>query len=121
MLVQTGIDAVELSRMEKSMQSAHFVKRILGKQEYTYYREKGFPVESIAAAWAAKEAFSKCLGTGFRGFSLSDVQVLHTPLGKPYLFLSEELQAQTEGWSLDVSLTHTKELAMAVVVAIKED
>ncbi len=120
MLVHTGIDAVELARIQKSMESPSFAKYILGEQEYAYYEEKSFPVESVAAAWAAKEAFAKCLGTGFRGFAMRDVEVLHDEMDKPYLSLSEDLQKKVGNWSMDVSLTHTDDMAMAVVVAIEE-
>ena len=53
MLVHTGLDAVELARIQKSMESPSFAKYILGEQEYAYYKEKGFPVESVASTTTA--------------------------------------------------------------------
>ena len=71
------------------------------------------------AAFCAKEAFSKSLGTGISGFSLKEVSLLHNERGKPYLSFSgnaEKIVHKT-GCSFDVSITHTESLATAVVIS----
>lgn len=78
---------------------------------------------TIAANFAAKEAFSKALGTGVRGFSLAEVSVLRDHLGAPYFAFSGEAEKQVRerGLQFSVSLTHTDELAAAFVVAWQQE
>lgn len=123
MEIKTGIDAEEIDRIRHLMEGDRFLRKILGDQEYAYYESKGFPPQSVTGAWCAKEAFSKALGTGFRDFALNEVQILHDELGKPYFRFSEKIQQKLdeEQWKLDLSITHTNTLAMAVVVALKEE
>ena len=117
-----GLDMVEISRMAGCLEHAHFVERVFGEREREEWMLRRFAPQSAAAAFAAKEAFSKALGTGIRGFSLTEVQLLHDELGAPYLSLSgrAERLAQEKGLTFAVSLTHTNEMAAAVVVAQEE-
>lgn len=124
MRVKTGIDTVEIERINKSLETPGFAKRILSGEEYEYYSGKGMRAESIAGAWCAKEAFSKVLGRGFSGFSMNEVQVLHDELGKPYYSLSGDAKAFAEEQkivSIDLSITHDRTRATAVAVALTED
>ena len=120
--MRIGLDMVEISRMADCMDHAHFVERVFGEQERQELMLRRFAPQSAAAAFAAKEAFAKAMGTGLRGFSLSEVQLLHDELGAPYLSLSgrAERMARERGLTFAVSLTHTKELAAAVVIAQEE-
>ena len=79
--------------------------------------------ETIAASYAAKEAFGKALGTGVRGFAFKEVAVLRDPLGAPYFALSGNAARIAEERELrfSLSLTHTEELAAAFVIAWKEE
>ena len=78
--------------------------------------------EHLAGAFAAKEAFAKALGTGIRGFSLCEVEVLHDTLGAPYFALSGKAAALAEARALEftLSITHTGTLAAAMVTAIEK-
>ena len=80
--------------------------------------------ESYAGAFCAKEAFAKALGTGVRGFSLCEVQILHDEYGAPNFSLSGNAQkiATEKGLEFSLSITHTDTIAMASVIAYsKED
>lgn len=124
MKVKVGIDLVEIDRMETAIHSSErFLQRVLGPREREYYESHGMKTESLAAAFAAKEAFSKALGTGVRDFSLNEVEVLHDDLGCPHYGFSGRAEALVEeqGLSFELSLTHTKTTAAAVAVAVKED
>jgi holo-[acyl-carrier protein] synthase len=114
---------VEISRIKKSMQNKRFLKYILGAEEYAQLEKNNFPAQSIAANFCAKEAFSKALGTGVRGFKIKNVQVLRDCIGKPYIFLTEDALKIAEGNNLEfsVSLTHTKIYACAVVVCFNKE
>lgn len=114
-----GTDMVEIKRLEKSSKIGNFMKRVFSEKEIAFFSKKSNPYPSMAGNWAAKEAFSKALGTGIRGFELNEVSVLRDELGAPYIELDgDALQiAESRGLEFSVSITHTKELAQAVVLA----
>ena len=117
-MLLVGIDLVEINRIEKSVKNPRFCSRVLGVTEYSQLQLRGFPVQSIAASFSAKEAFSKALGTGLRGFSMNEVELLRDISGKPTLKLSgRALQiARACNLQFSVSVTHTKAYAAAVVI-----
>ena len=99
-----GLDLVEIGRVQKAMKRSRFCRKIL----------------SVAASFSAKEAFSKAIGTGVRGFSLADVELLRQENGKPYLRLQEraKMTAGKAGFTVfSVSVTHTREYAAVAVLA----
>ncbi len=122
MLVTTGVDMVEISRIKNSMTKKGFIDRVLGPTEKIGLGRRGMPVQSVAAAFCAKEAFGKALGCGISGFGMREVEVLHDDNGKPYFKLSGRAKqlADIRKLSFDISLTHTKIYAVAVVVAYKQ-
>lgn len=117
-MLSSGIDLVEIRRIKKAMENPRFCSRVLGKTEYTQLELRGFPVQSVAASFCAKEAFSKAIGTGIVGFSLREVELLREKNGRPYLYLSGQAFkiAQKMRLRFTVSVTHTKEYAAAVVI-----
>jgi holo-[acyl-carrier protein] synthase len=115
-----GIDMLEISRIRKSALKPRFLSRVFGRQELALYRERGSPASFLAANFCAKEAFSKALGTGIRGFELKDVQLLRDELGKPYLALSGKAKELAKGLDFEASVSHTKEHAVAVVISNKK-
>lgn len=118
-----GIDLVEIDRIEKSIQSQHFIKRVFSEEEIAYANQKYRPVESFAAFFAAKEAFGKALGIGISGLPLKEVSIIHTKEGKPLLELKGKVLdfAKERNLSFDISLTHTHNYANAVVIAFKKE
>lgn len=108
-MIKTGVDAVEIQRFAEMKNLDAFVKRVFTKEERAYFDRKKNSCESIAGHYAAKEAFSKYMGTGMRGFAWRDIEVTHDALGKPYLkFLGHRA-------AVDLSMTHSKTVAVAVV------
>lgn len=122
MIIQTGVDIINLSRIEKSLENSNFLERILGESELELMENKN-TVSFVAGNFAAKEAFSKSLGTGVRNFSLNEVEVLRDNLGKPYFkFSGSALDiVNRSGLSFDVSISNESEYAVAFVVAWKND
>ncbi|MCX8061376.1 MAG: holo-ACP synthase [Anaerolineales bacterium] len=119
MVIRTGIDAVEIQRIEDVIQryGERFLQRVFTLQEIRLYCSRP---PSLAARFAAKEAVSKALGCGIGAVSWLDIEVTHDAAHQPCLVLHGKAlqEAQTlgiQGWS--VSLTHTQELAIAMVVA----
>lgn len=120
MQIRTGIDLVEVGRVKKACENRRFIDRVYSAAEQELFCSDRLRYESLAGNWAAKEAFSKALGTGVRDFALTEVEVLRDELGAPYLRLSGRAAQQAEGLSFSVSITHTGELAEAICLAYKE-
>ena len=120
MRLSAGLDLIELSRIGRSLKNPRFLLRCFSLAERELFAARGNSVQTIAAGFAAKEAFSKVLGTGIRGFSLQEVSLLRDDQGAPYLMLEGRAKALAQERGLthfSVSVTHTKEYAAAVVVA----
>ena len=115
MIYGVGVDMVAIARIERSIARPGFM-------EYTYTEEErtrfaGQP-RRLAGNFAAKEALSKALGTGVRGFSLRDMAVLRDELGAPYFVFSGALAdiLNEKGLTAHVGLTNTEDTATAFVV-----
>lgn len=120
--MNVGIDLVEIERIRKSSQKGRFMERVFSEKESALFLTKKNPFESMAGNWAAKEAFSKAVKTGVRDFSLNEISVLRDELGAPYIELSGKAKelAESMGLDFDVSISHTKDYATAVVIAFKK-
>jgi len=129
MNISSGIDLIEIERIESALDrhGERFLKKIFSETELERlmkYKERHINpriiTAEVAARFAAKEACSKALGTGIGPVSWKEMEVLNEPSGKPVLRLSGKA-AQIAGFlgysSWSVSLTHTKGMAAAVVVA----
>ncbi len=119
MILKTGIDIIEVHRIQAALDrhGERFLKRIFTDLEVFECRGRA---EALAVRFAAKEAASKALGTGIGPISWRDVETLHKWSGEPYLVLhgSAEQIAHKIGltdWA--VSLSHSRDNAIAVVVA----
>lgn len=121
MLVGTGIDLVEVERIAHSIEryGERFLERIFTAEEIAYCRARAAAVESFAARFAAKEAGAKALGTGIQhGVSWKELEVRRVPGERPTLHLSgraRTIAGQLGVQRVSLSLTHTRELAMATV------
>ncbi len=118
-MLYTGIDLLEIERIAESIKNPRFTARVFSAIEREYFAGQKTPVPSMAASFAAKEAFSKALGTGVRGFKLNEVSVAHDALGAPYFVFSGSAKKIVEerGLTFSLSLTHTDTIAAAFVVA----
>jgi holo-[acyl-carrier protein] synthase len=123
MIVGTGTDLIEIERVADSIArfGDRFLARIYSPAEIRYcQRKKHTAAESFAARFAAKEAGAKALGTGIaKGVAWTEIEVAHLPGGRPTLLLhgrAAERAAAMGVTAVHVSLSHSKELAIAVVV-----
>ena len=127
MIVGMGTDLAEIGRVKRSIDrfGDRFLERVYTPGEIAYcMTKKGF-AESFAARFAAKEAAAKALGTGISyGVSWKEFEVTRAKSGKPSLVLhgrAAELAAKMGVVNISLSLTHTPDLAMAVVVMEGKD
>ena len=92
-IIGTGIDIVENSRIKKSILSNSFLNRIFTNEEILISKNMRNKSSYFAKRFAAKEAFVKSLGTGFRnGFDFQDISVINDKLGKPSFFISKKIK-----------------------------
>ena len=113
-----GIDLIEIERLERAIERRpRLAARVFAPGELEYARGKARPARHLAARFAAKEAALKALGLG--GLRLHEVEVEGGGDGPPRLRLHGEAAAvaEREGLALQVSLTHSRDLAAAVVRA----
>ncbi|MGE4286063.1 MAG: holo-ACP synthase [Phycisphaerae bacterium] len=124
MKIAHGIDLTEISRIEEMLEKhgEHFLARCYTDSERKYAGSGRKTAERLAARFAAKEAVFKLVGTGLRGkMSWRDVEVVNDGLGKPAVSLSGEtarIAVELGITEITISLTHTKQHAMASAVAI---
>lgn len=116
MIKGIGTDIIEISRIENSMKNPRFLEKNFTDAENHYFRNKKMSPQSVAVSFAAKEAFSKALGTGVVGFSLKDVEILHNDKGAPYINLYNNAKEMLGRGKIHVSLSHSQQYATAVVV-----
>ncbi len=123
MIVGTGIDICEVHRIKEALASAHgprLKERVFTPREIAYAERKANPFERFAARFAAKEAGMKALGTGWRGgIAWCDFEVSNLPSGRPTLLLhgkAKEIAARLGASNVALSLTHTADQAMAMVI-----
>jgi len=117
MIVGIGIDAIEIERVDWEKLG----ERVYTLAELAYIRKKGAAAQQTAAGlFAAKEAALKAVGTGIGPLSLRDVEVTHDEHGRPLLCLSEKGKTFIGEHRAHLSITHTKELAMAQVILESE-
>ncbi|HEY5475193.1 MAG TPA: holo-ACP synthase [Tepidiformaceae bacterium] len=113
-----GIDIIEIERVADviARHGDRFLRRVYTDDEIAHCRGR---VSELAARFAAKEAVMKALGTGVRGVGWKDIEILPNRRGKPLVFLYERGAARGERIELrglEVSLTHSRDFAIASVV-----
>ncbi len=125
MIVGVGTDIVQIARISALYQKsgAAFSKRILSSSELTRLEDIARPEAFLAKRWAAKEAVSKALGTGFsQGVSFTDMTIERTEKGQPLVLLSGKAAEVANALGIqswNISISDEKEFAVAFVVAEK--
>ena len=126
MIVGTGIDLVEIGRIQNSIDryGSRFLNRVYTVAEQAYCLRKRKAAESFAARFAAKEAGAKALGTGISfGVNWLEIEVVRAPGGRPTLRFhgrAAQIAAAMGVARSALSITHTANLAMASVVLENE-
>jgi len=116
MIIGIGIDLIEIERIKKACAKEAFLLRSFTSAEIECI---GGRAERAAGSFAVKEAVSKAMGTGFRGMSLNEIEVLRDDLGKPFVRLYGRAGAKAEALGIarwHVSISNTKTLATAYVI-----
>jgi len=119
-----GVDVIHVHRIKKWRKTPGLLERYFHSEELSAVLEKGNSADlSLAARFAAKEAFGKALGTGLRGIMLKDIMVKNKHNGQPEILVSGTALSALENCGAEkihVSLTHEKDNAIAMVVLENE-
>lgn len=120
MIYGIGIDVIEVARIDERITSEKGLKDALfTEREIAYCETKRFRGQHYAARFAAKEAFLKALGSGWRdGIGFQEIEVVNDALGRPTCRVygrAEQAARQQHIRNIQISLSHIKEFASAVV------
>lgn len=121
MVQNVGNDIIEIARIKKAWQrhGERFLNKLFTPKEQAYcLSKKGYPERHLAGRFAAKEALSKALGTGFGPISWLDLEILNDASGKPFVIASPHLQAAFNHPQFLLSISHCHEYATAVAILL---
>ena len=119
--MKVGVDLIEIERVRRALERSGFRERCFTPAEREYCDSRANPAESYAARFAGKEAVGKALGCGVR-FTWKEVEIVGRP--KPGVRLTGRTAAFAEKVSagaIDLSMTHSRELAAAICVVSPRD
>lgn len=126
MIIGIGNDLCDIRRVERTLErfGDRFLDKVFTPEEKRKAFARAHPARTLAKRFAAKEALSKALGTGFRsGVYMKDIGVVNAPSGKPTLALTQGAARQLQsmippGYSARIDLTLTDEYPIAEAVVI---
>lgn len=124
MIIGIGVDIIEIERVRQAIQNnKKFLSKLFTEREIDYFISRNMNSEVIAGNFAAKEAVSKALGTGIRGFSFKDIEILRNELGKPEVILhsgahliGNKLVENNNSLRIHLSISHNNSNAIAYSV-----
>ena len=127
-ILGTGIDIVENYRLKEILlkKKSNFKKKIFTINEVAYCEKKSNSINCYSKRFAAKEAFVKALGTGFRdGINLSNIEIRNSKLGRPSIVISKFLKKKIikkfklKKFKVFLSISDEKNYAIANVIITK--
>ena len=118
-----GVDIIKNNRIHKSIKNKTFLKRVFStleiKSSYNFLDKSNY----FAKRFAAKEAFAKAVGTGFRNnMNFKDIEILNDSLGKPYYFISKKINSmikkkfKIKKYDLFLSISDEKDYSIAFTI-----
>lgn len=119
MILGTGIDLIEIGRIEKVFDTEKKKMRIFTEREIALASPGNYA--RLSGYYAAKEAFSKALGTGIKGIAFKDIEVLKDRAGKPYInkekiLVHVQKVFNVEDFTVHLTISHDRDKAMAMVI-----
>ena len=122
-IIGTGVDIVKNSRIKKSIANNFFLNRVFTNKEILISKKMKNKTSYFAKRFAAKEAFVKSLGTGFRyGLNLKDISIINNKLGKPSFFINKKIKNlikkrfKINSFNFFLSISDEKKYSIAFVV-----
>jgi len=125
-IIGNGVDIVKNSRIKKLISNKKFIQRIYSRSEINFSKKIRNKEAYFAKRFAAKEAFVKSLGTGFRnGINFKDISVVNTSYGKPKILLNNKIKKiidkkfKLNKFKIFLSLSDEKKYSIAFVIINK--
>ena len=122
-----GVDLIENKRIGNLINNKSFIKRTFGKREVNLAKKFSNKINYYAKRFAAKEAFAKSLGTGFRNdLNFKDIEILNDKIGKPYFFKSKKINQiivkkfKIKKFDLFLSISDEKDYSVAFTILQKK-
>tara|TARA_Y100000758_G_scaffold122643_1_gene86464 strand:+ start:945 stop:1328 length:384 start_codon:yes stop_codon:yes gene_type:complete len=122
-IIGTGVDIVKNSRIKKSIANNSFLNRVFTNKEILISKKIKNKTSYFAKRFAAKEAFVKSLGTGFRyGLNLKDISIINDKLGKPSFFINKKIKNlikkrfKINSFNFFLSISDEKKYSIAFVI-----
>jgi len=122
-----GVDLVKNQRIKQSIKKKGFIEKIFSKKEIFYSQKTSNKVNFFAKRFAAKEAFSKALGTGFKeGLNFKKIEILNDKMGKPYYYNSNNIKRiiynrfKLKSYDLFLSISDETDYSVAFTVIQKK-
>jgi len=122
-----GVDIVENSRIKKLLENSLFIKRVFTTTEILLAKRVKNKTSFYSKRFAAKEAFSKSIGTGFRnGLNFKDICVVNDKLGKPVFIISNKIkktikqQFKISNFNFFLSISDERKYSIAYVILQKK-
>ena len=121
-----GVDIVKNKRVQLSIKNKNFINRTFSKNEILISKRFLNKTNYFSKRFAAKEAFTKALGTGFRGnLNFKDIQIVNDKLGKPYYLINSKIKnlikkkKKVQNFDLFLSISDEKEYSVAFTIIQK--
>ena len=127
-ILGTGIDIVENYRLKKILlkKKSNFKKKIFTINEVAYCEKKSNSINCYSKRFAAKEAFVKALGTGFRkNINFKDIEVVNNTYGKPYISINKKIANKiktlfkVKKFNILLSISDEKKYSIASIIISK--
>ena len=126
-ILGNGVDIIQNSRIKKLIRNKKFILRVFSKNEIDESKKTKNKANFFAKRFAAKEAFVKSIGLGFRkGINLNDICVHKDKLGKPNIVLNSKVKKvlskkfNSNGFKIFLSLSDEKDYSIAYVILNKK-
>ena len=121
-----GVDIVDNSRIDRSLKNNSFIKRVFSKSEILSAKKTKDKKSYYSKRFAAKEAFSKSIGTGFRdSLNFKDISIVNNKLGKPSFVITEKIKKiikkhfKISSFNFFLSISDEKKYSIAYVILQK--
>ena len=122
-----GVDIIKNKRIALLIKNKMFIERTFGKNELVSFKKKKINTNYLAKRFAAKEAFAKSLGSGFRNnLNFRDIEILNDKMGRPYYLISKKIDKiifkkfKINKYNLFLSITDEKEYSAAFTILQKK-
>ena len=122
-----GVDLIQNNRIKSLIKNKSFLRRTFSNKEVKFSDNTKNKTLYFAKRFAAKESFSKALGTGFRNnLNFKDVEILNDKLGKPYYLKSSKInnivkkRFKTKSYNLFLSISDEKDYSVAFTILQKQ-